>query len=67
MAAAPETPRKSLTKSQLETAEAVELLALLQTVTEDGRVLEDEIAALRQWLDDNASSELPAARASGTR
>jgi hypothetical protein len=54
------TPRKSLTKSQLDSPEALELLALLQTVTEDGHLLDEEVKALRAWLDDNASSDLPA-------
>lgn len=53
-------PRKSLTRSQLETAEAVELLALLQTVTADGRLLDEEIEGVREWLAQNAASDLPA-------
>lgn len=56
----PRNPRKSLTRKQLEEPEALELLALLQTVTEDGRVLDEEIAALNEWLSDNAGSTLPA-------
>lgn len=56
----PRTPRKSLTRSQLEAAEAVELLGLLQTITADGRLLDEEIKALRDWLSQNANSELPA-------
>lgn len=53
-------PRKSLTRSQLETPEALDLLALLQTVTEDGRLLDEEISALKEWLDENSESQLPA-------
>lgn len=39
-------PRKSLTKKQLEEPEALELLALLQSITADGRLLDEEIASL---------------------
>jgi hypothetical protein len=60
MVAAPRSPRRSLTKSQLDAPSALELLSLLQTITEDGRVLDEEVAALRAWLDENAASELPA-------
>jgi len=54
------TPRKSLTKSQLQEPVALELLALLQTITSDGRLLEEEVQLLKQWLDDNRESALPA-------
>lgn len=53
------SPRKSLTKRQLEHPEAIELLALLQTITEDGRLLDDEVEALHDWLGDHADSTLP--------
>ena len=54
------TPRKSLTKRQLQEPVALELLALLQTVTSDGRLLEEEVQLLKQWLEDNRESSLPA-------
>jgi hypothetical protein len=52
--------RLSLTKAQRETVAGAELLSLCQTITEDGSLSEEEIAALRQWLDDNRSAPLPA-------
>ncbi len=54
----PNTARQSLTKEQLEAPEAIELLALLQTVTEDGRILDEEVAALNEWLSDNRDSAI---------
>lgn len=56
----PRTPRKSLTQAELAEPEAIELLSFLQTVTEDGRVLDEEIEALDEWLLQNAGSTLPA-------
>lgn len=52
--------RKSLTKSQLENPDALELLALLQGVAADGRLHDDEIRALRDWLTAHGDSTLPA-------
>jgi HIRAN domain len=52
--------RLSITKLQRETEAAIELISLCQTVTEDGSVSDEEVAALRQWLTDNADTELPA-------
>ena len=49
-----------LTYAQLQTAEGLELLQLLQTVTADGTISDEEIAALREWLDINRSADLPA-------
>lgn len=54
------TPRKSLTRKQLEEPVALDLLALLQTVTSDGRLLEPEILAIKEWLEENRNSTLPA-------
>ena len=53
-------PRYLITSAQLQTAEGLELLELLQTVTEDGTISDEEIAALREWLDINRSADLPA-------
>jgi hypothetical protein len=52
--------RVSLTKAQRQSAAGAELLALCQTVTEDGTISEGEVAALREWLDENAAADLPA-------
>jgi hypothetical protein len=58
---APTTKRRtSITKSQRETAAASELIALCQTMTADGHLADDEIAALRQWLVDHQGADLPA-------
>jgi HIRAN domain-containing protein len=61
---APEQPdrkrRTSITKLQRQTAVAADLISLCQTVTEDGRLEDQEIAALRQWLDENRGTDLPA-------
>lgn len=52
--------RTSITKLQRETAAAADLIALCQTITEDGRLSEEEIHALRRWLDERRGSGLPA-------
>jgi predicted transcriptional regulator len=53
-------PRTSLTRKQLLDSDALDLLALLQTVTHDGRLLNQEIRAIDDWLADHATSTLPA-------
>ncbi len=53
-------PRVSLTKSQLEDPAAIELLALLQSVTADGKLIDDEVRSLKEWLDSQRESSLPA-------
>ncbi len=52
------TRQFALTQPQL----GAELLSLCQTVTADGRLAPEEIAGLRQWLDDAEGAELKAAR-----
>jgi hypothetical protein len=52
--------RVSITKLQRRTAAAVELIALCQTITADGRLADDEIVAFKQWLTDNEHVDLPA-------
>lgn len=52
--------RKALSKLQRVTAAGAELIALCQTITEDGRLVEEEVAALRQWLAENDGTPLPA-------
>ena len=59
-------PRISLTKRQLQTEEALDLLALLQTVTADGRLDDEEIQQLSAWVADHEHSELPAVGHLGT-
>lgn len=52
----------ALTKPQLATELGAELLSLCQHVTADGRLAPEEIAGLRQWLEDAEAAELQAAR-----
>jgi len=52
--------RLSITKLQRPSAAAADLIALCQTVTEDGSLSQDEVTALRQWLGDHESTDLPA-------
>lgn len=52
--------RIALTKGQVEAGPGLELLALCQTVTEDGSLGDEEIEQLRQWLEENRSGDLPA-------
>ena len=56
------TRQFALTRPQLATELGAELLSLCQTVTADGRLAPEEIAGLRQWLDDAEAAELQAAR-----
>src|SRR5262245_12512233 len=56
----PSKPRLSLTKTQIQAGIGAELLALCQSMTEDGSLSKDEIIALRSWLAANRSSDLPA-------
>ena len=52
--------RISITKLQRQTAAGAELISLCQTITEDGRLSDEEVTALRQWVDDHISVDLPA-------
>jgi hypothetical protein len=52
--------RTSITKLQRQTAVGAELIELCETVTEDGHLLDHEVSAIRQWLDENRSADLPA-------
>ncbi len=52
--------RLSLTKSQVSAGPGIELLALCQTITEDGSLSDAEIGQLRDWLTENREGELPA-------
>ena len=56
----PRKRRLSLTKAQRRAGAGAELLALCQSITEDGRISKDEILELRTWLKANKDSDLPA-------
>lgn len=55
------TSRISLTKTQLRTELGAELLSLCESITTDGKLEPPEAEALREWLDESADAELPAA------
>jgi hypothetical protein len=48
--------RVSITKLQRHTAGGADLISLCQTITDDGHLADEEVMALRQWVDDNASA-----------
>jgi len=52
----------SLTHAELCTQLGAELLALCQSVTADGRLAPEELDALRQWLREAESADMPAAK-----
>lgn len=52
--------RVSLSKKQQETIAGADLIALCQTITEDGQIANEEIIDLRNWLAANRDSGLPA-------
>jgi len=52
--------RTSITKAQSHSDIAVELIALCQTVTEDGSLSNQEVQDLRKWLAEHRGSDLPA-------
>ena len=52
--------RLSLTRKQIESGPALELLKLLEEITSDGKITEDEATALQKWILDNQQVELPA-------
>jgi len=51
--------RISITSSQAASGAAADLVALLQTITEDGRIGNSEIKSLRNWLETNKDCGLP--------
>lgn len=53
----------TVSKADRETAIGLELLELCQTITEDGRILDEEVSALRSWLEDNSHVDMPAIEA----
>lgn len=55
------TARISLTKTQLRTELGLELLSLCESVTADGKLAPEEAEGLREWLGEEAATELPAA------
>ena len=52
--------RLSLTKTQLQASVAAELLNLCQSVTEDGHLSDEEVLALKTWLEENRNADIPA-------
>ena len=50
----------SLTKTQRHSAVGAELLSLCQVVTTDGSLSDEEVASLREWLQEHRSEDLPA-------
>jgi len=42
--------RLSITKTVLQTTAGIELLQVLQSIADDGELLEDEVVSLRGWL-----------------
>lgn len=52
--------RLSLTKEQAEVGIGLDLLQLLQGITADGRITDQEIQALREWLHVNRKANLTA-------
>lgn len=53
--------RRSITRLQRQTAVATDLISLCQTMTEDGHLEDQEVGALRQWLEVNRrETDLPA-------
>ena len=57
--ARPHSPRGSLTEAQIREGAGAELFSLCQGITADGRLSQDEIAALGSWLDANRNAPLP--------
>lgn len=51
--------RLSLTKTDVQTTAGLELLQVLQSITDDGHVQEAEVHQLRDWLIQNAEVALP--------
>ena len=56
-----EAKRKRLSLPKSATSEGIvaELLTLLETVTADGKITDDEVNALQTWLADNRETNLP--------
>lgn len=52
--------RVSLTKAQLQSEIGAELISLCQTVTDDGSLSDAEVDALKTWLAEHRTSDLPA-------
>jgi hypothetical protein len=50
----------SLTKLQRQSAAGADLIALCQTVTEDGSLSDDEVMALREWVEEHRHIDIPA-------
>jgi hypothetical protein len=55
-----DSKRISITKTQSQSEAGIELVALCQTITEDGSLSNDEVRALGDWLTQHSTSDLPA-------
>lgn len=51
--------RLSLTKTDIQTTAGLELVQILQSITDDGHVEEAEVHQLREWLTQNVEVALP--------
>ena len=51
--------RISLTQSQLQAGLGAELLALCQSITEDGSISDAGAYELKKWLEEHRSADLP--------
>jgi hypothetical protein len=51
--------RLSLTRADIQTTAGLELLRVLQSIADDGRLIEEEVKGLQSWLATNAASDLP--------
>ena len=54
--------RTSLTKTQLQSDVGLELLSICQSITTDGRLADEEIQALNNWVHQNTTHGIPAIR-----
>ncbi len=52
--------RLSITKLQRQSAAVEDLIAICQTVTEDGALSDDDVRLLHQWVDEHEDLDLPA-------
>lgn len=53
-------PRVSISKADRNTEIGLELVSLLNTVTDDGRISVEEVAGLQVWLQENRHVDMPA-------
>ena len=51
--------RMSISKADLQSGAAAELVSLIEDITADGKVTEEEVRTLHEWLADRDLSEMP--------